>query len=156
MESLFLGIDLGTSAVKAVLVDESGQVIASGHAESRVHQPRPSWQEQELDPVWESVKEAVGRALNDADAGRVRALSLSAAMHGMMAIDARGRALMPMLTWADGRSAAQAEKLAEEHDRGAIFARTGCPVTALYYPARLKWLKEHLPRVFDDAYGRRS
>ena len=151
MSSLFLGIDLATSAAKALLIDEAGREVAAGSAECRVHQPRPSWQEQDLDEVWPSLLAAVQQATAEAEPGKIRAVSFSSTMHGLMAMDQAGRPLTRMWTWADGRSQEQAETLAREHDRAAIYQRTGCPVTALYYPAKILWLKTLQPELFRRA-----
>jgi gluconokinase len=151
LRPLFLGIDLGTSAVKALLIDQAGREVAAGHAECKVYQPRPAWQEQDLDEVWQSLQAAVRPAVAQVDPGAIRTLSFSAAMHGLMAADPAGRPLTRMWTWADGRSQEQAESLARELDPRAVFLRTGCPITALYYPARISWLKVHEPEIFRSA-----
>ena len=151
MTSLFLGIDLATSAAKALLVDEAGQEVSFGSAECTVHQPRPSWQEQDLEEVWLSLQTAVRQAAAKVDPKKIQALAFSAAMHGMMPVDPAGRPLARMWTWADGRSQEQAESLAREHNPGEVFRRTGCPLTALYYPAKILWLKTHEPETFRRA-----
>jgi len=151
LRPLFLGIDLGTSAVKALLIDQAGREVAAGGAECKVYQPRPSWQEQDLEEVWQSLQTAVRPAVAKVDPGAIRTLSFSATMHGLMAADQPGRPLTRMWTWADGRSQEQAESLARELDPSAVYRRTGCPLTALYYPARISWLKVHEPEIFRRA-----
>jgi len=150
LSGLFLGIDLGTSAVKAVAADERAREMATGSAGCRVHQPGPDRQEQDPEEVWECMAAAVREALAGIETSRLRAVSFSAAMHGMMAVDKDGRPLTRMFTWADGRAAAQAKELARR-DGADIFQRTGCPATALYYPAKISWLKENAPEVFQSA-----
>jgi gluconokinase len=84
-------------------------------------------------------------------ADRVKALAFSSAMHGLMAVDAAGRPLMRMMSWADGRAREAAEKQAGEALAADLFKRTGCPPTALYYPARLRWLQAAQLRLFNAA-----
>jgi gluconokinase len=151
LDSLFLGIDLGTTAVKALVADGSGRQASLGGADCRVSQPGPSRQEMAAEEVWESMAAAVSAALRGVDANGIKAIAFSAAMHGMMAVDKNGRPLTRMLTWADGRAREQAETLARDHDGSAIFNRTGCPPTALYYPAKIKWLKDSDPDAFEKA-----
>lgn len=151
MESLYIGIDLGTSSVKALVVDGSGREAALGSADCRVNEPALAWQEQDALEVWSRMVSAVGRALDGLDPARVRAICLSSAMHGFMALDQKGEPLMRMLTWADGRSQAQAERLARGPGGSDIYRRTGTPPTALYYPARIIWLRENKPDLFSQA-----
>lgn len=150
MSPLFLGIDLGTSAVKVLVVDEAGREVSAGRAECKVYQPRPSWQEQDLEEVGTAMTAAVRQAVAKADAKAIRAISFSASMHGLMAVDRDGRPLTRLLTWADGRSQEQARSLAQAQG-AAIYQRTGCPATALYYPAKILWLKLHKPELFQGA-----
>ncbi len=149
MTGLFLGIDLGTSAVKAVAVDERGRQIAGGGAECPVHQPGPDRQEQDLDEVWAAMAAALRQALAGIAPGQLSAVSFSSAMHGMMAVEESGRPLTRMFTWADARAADEAERLARRDP--AVFQRTGCPATALYYPAKISWLRDNAPDVFQRA-----
>jgi gluconokinase len=151
LDSLFIGIDLGTTAVKAMVVDGSGREVSIGSSDCRIHQPRPSWQEQRVEEVWESMVSAVRLAVQDLDAGRIEAVAFSAAMHGFMVVDRDGRPVTGMLTWADGRAGGHAGRLAGDHDGSAVFRRTGCPAAALYYPARILWHREHRPDVINGA-----
>jgi len=149
---LFIGIDLGTTAVKVLVVNEKGVQVSLGAAECPVYEPGPGMQEQDAGDVWNAMIEASDRALSAIDRGRVRAMSFSSAMHGFMAVDEEGWPLTRMMTWADGRATHQAGRI--EAGRGhESYLRTGCPVTALYYPARLRWLSESEPEVFRRAAG---
>jgi gluconokinase len=150
MDSIFLGIDLGTSAVKAIVVDEAGRTVAGVSAGVSSYQSEGSGHEQAAEDVWTSMVAAVRSALAGLDVGRVKAAAFSAAMHGFMAVDGQGRPLMRMMAWADGRSQAEAEALRKESGTESL-ARTGCPPTALYYPARLRWLKQGQPNIFRQA-----
>ncbi len=146
--SAFLGIDLGSSACKALLVDDSGKLLASASEDCLIHQPGPSEQEQDLEEIWKVMVAAVKSALLHVEARELQAISFSSAMHGMMAVDSQARPLMRMLTWADGRSADEAKKLKQDFDGASLYLRTGCPPASLYYPARILWMKSHRPERF--------
>ncbi len=148
---LFLGIDLGTSAVKALVIDGEGKQAGSGSADLKVHQGGPNRQEQDLEEVWKAMLVSVRRAISGLDPRRISGLCFSATMHGFMPIDRIGKPLSRMMIWADGRAQKEAEKLRREWGGREIYRRTGCPATALYYPARLLWLKKNQPGIFRAA-----
>jgi len=144
---LFLGIDLGTSACKALVVDGRGRELALASREYPVHEPGPGLQEQDFGEVFQGMVSATRQAVSGIERKRIAAISFSAAMHGFMPVDKNSRPLMRMLTWADGRSQDQAQTLAAAFGK-EIFQRTGCMATALYYPARILWLKKNARGVF--------
>src|SRR5579859_5969220 len=103
---MFLGIDIGTSSVKAVLVDEHAAIAAESSAPLSVSRPRPLFSEQDPDAWWSATEDAV-RALPERLRGAVRALGLAGQMHGATVLDAADRPLRPAILWNDGRSAAE-------------------------------------------------
>jgi gluconokinase len=86
-------------------------------------------------------------------AGPEDVVAASCFWHSLLAVDGRGRPLTPLMTWRDVRSDAQAEQLAGQVDAAAVLARTGCPVHASFWPAKLRWLASENPRAFHDADG---
>ncbi len=150
MKEFFLAIDLGTSLVKALLVDADGEVAASGSASCPLHEPGPLREEQDPEEVWSAMVKAVRSLDVDLRRSRIEAMAFSSAMHGFMALDSGGSPLTRMWTWADGRSGPQAARLKESMGE-AIRQETGCPAAALYYPARLAWLRENDPATFKSA-----
>jgi len=148
MREYFLGIDLGTTACKALLVNSECEEISEGSAEYLVIQPGPNQQELDFDDVWRGMIKAVRQALKGIDKKSVLAIGFSSMMHGFMPVDKNHQPLCRMLTWADGRAMAQAQLLKEILNEKDVYKRTGCPLTALYYPARILWLKENQPEIF--------
>jgi len=151
MEPLFLGIDLGTSAVKALVIDPEGKQVGFAKSDLKVHQPGPNCREQDLEEAWQAMLSAVRKAISRLDPEKIRSLSFSATMHGFMPIDRIGKPLSRMMIWADARAQRQAEELKRKFGVKEIYRRTGCPVAALYYPARILWLKKNQPRIFQQA-----
>ncbi len=149
MTQLYLGIDLGTSAVKALIVDAAGQVRAAGSAEYPVNRPQPGWAEQ--DPVmwWTATIDAVRQALGWAGANaRVAAIGVSGQMHGTVLLDERERPLAPAIIWADGRSQAQVERLTREIGAERLIDIAGSPLAAGFQAATVAWVKEERSSVW--------
>lgn len=144
---MFLGFDIGTSGVKAVLIDEQGGVRhQTTHAYPVTH-PHPLWSEQDPADWWRACIDATA-ALRSAGAelNAVRAAGLSGQMHGATLLDRDGRVLRPCILWNDGRSHAEC---AELESRVANFhARSGNMAMPGFTAPKLLWLRKHEPEVF--------
>lgn len=135
-----IGLDLGTTRCKALLVDQVGQARAMSDHPYAVQSPRPGWVVQQPQAVWGAVQATLRDLAAQRPAGQpVAALALSGAMHSLFPVDGQGTPRAPAMTWADQRASKIARALRTEHDPLALYQRTGCPLTALYYPARLRW-----------------
>ena len=148
---MFLGLDLGTSAVKAVLVDEAGAVRAVATQALTVAHPQPRWSEQDPADWWRAAVGAVDELLAAAAregiaAGRVAAIGLSGQMHGATLLDARDRVLRPAILWNDGRSDAECRWMETLPDFRAVTGNLAMPG---FTAPKLAWLREHEPAVFD-------
>ncbi len=103
---MLLGLDLGTSSVKALLMGEDGSALGEGSAPYPVMAPRPGWAESSPEDWWSAVLQATDAAVGRRGAG-VKAVGLSGQMHGVVLTDARGLPLRPAILWADARSGAE-------------------------------------------------
>ncbi|MBN2305784.1 MAG: xylulokinase, partial [Anaerolineae bacterium] len=101
-----LGIDLGTSSVKAVVIDEQGRVTKTGAHEYPIQSPRPGWAEQDTESWWDATVRAVRQATADTR-DSIKAIGLSGQMHGVVLIDTNYQPTGPAIIWADQRSAAE-------------------------------------------------
>ncbi len=149
MEPLLLGIDVGTSAVKAALVDPSGKLHATGHAEYPLHHIRPAWVEQDPEDWWRGACSAIREALGKVPQGaeRVMGLAVSCQAPALLALDRSGNPLRPATIWMDRRGEAEISGLAEKLGADEIYRVTGNRPDALYVAARLLWLRSHEPEV---------
>ena len=145
---LLLGVDLGTSAVKAGLFDLHGQPQAQAQAGYPVHRPHPGWAEQEPADWWAATCTAIRQALAGLQAGRLAAVGLCGQSPGLVLVDARGAALGRALTWQDRRASAEAAWLAGRLSPEQARAWTGLATLAdpSLPPARLLWLQRHRPQ----------
>jgi xylulokinase len=106
-----LGVDIGTSGTKTLLLDESGRVLASAGAEYPLSTPRPGWAEQDPHHWWEATQTTIREVLRRSGlpGSAVRAIGLSGQMHGSVFLDAAGDVIRPALLWCDQRTAAQCD-----------------------------------------------
>jgi len=149
MESLLLGIDVGTSSVKVALVDPRGHVHAVGQAEYPLQHIRPAWVEQDPEDWWRGTCKAVNEALANVPHGaeRVLGLGVSCQTPALLALDSSGRPLRPAMIWMDRRAEAETVRLTELIGADNIYRITGNRPDALYVAARLLWMHDHEPEV---------
>ncbi|HEY6452822.1 MAG TPA: xylulokinase [Steroidobacteraceae bacterium] len=142
---MFLGIDIGTSSVKTVLVDEGGAVAAQSSRPLALSRPRPLFSEQEPEDWWQATVAAV-RALPPAVRSGVRAVGLSGQMHGATLLDRFGTPLRPAILWNDGRSARECLELERREPRAR--AITGNIMMPGFTAPKLMWVRAHEPELF--------
>lgn len=143
---MLLGVDLGTSSAKAVLVDPEGRIVREGSAPYEVHRPQPGWAESDPDDWWRGARDAIRQAVAD-QRSAVTAIGLSGQMHGVVLSDAEGQALRPAILWADTRSTHELEVYRQLDERRRHMLANPY-VTGMAGPSLL-WLRTHEP----DAYG---
>lgn len=142
---MFLGIDIGTSGVKAVVLDGHGAIVGQGTAALTVQRPQPLWSEQDPDDWWAATEAAVG-AIDPAIRRAVRGIGLAGQMHGATMLGADDRPLAPAILWNDGRSFAECATLeAEVPDLRAITGNIAMPG---FTAPKLRWVRDHQPELF--------
>lgn len=142
---MFLGIDIGTSGVKAVVLDEHGAVVAQGVAALSVQRPQPLWSEQDPEAWWQAATAAV-RAIDPAVRRAVRGIGLAGQMHGATLLGADDRPLRPAILWNDGRSFAECAELEAREPRfRAISGNIAMPG---FTAPKLLWVAHEEPAVF--------
>ena len=142
---MYLGLDIGTSGVKAVLIDERGAIAAQGADSLEVSRPQPGFSEQAPADWWRATVNAV-RALPARSRAAVQAVGLSGQMHGATLLDDHDAPLRPAILWNDGRSAQECLELERrEPDSRAI---TGNIMMPGFTAPKLLWISRHEPEVF--------
>ncbi len=143
--TLLAGLDVGTSAVKGLLIAEDGQVVARAEAPHPLSTPRPGWTEQDPADWWDGaqvVLEALGRA------GEIAGIGLTGQMHGLVALDAHGEVLRPAILWNDGRTGAECAEIERRIGLDALIAQTGNRALPGFTAPKLLWLARHEPEVY--------
>jgi len=151
MAEHFLGIDVGTSGTKALLVDGGGRVAGKATAEHETLYPRPGWSEQRPADWWGSACKATRAALRAARrrGEDVRAIGLSGQMHGSVFLDARGQVLRNALLWNDQRTADECAEIEERAGgRATLIRRVNNVALTGYQAPKVLWLRNHEARIF--------
>lgn len=144
---MYLGIDIGTSAVKALLLDDDDRIVAEASAPLEVSRPEPLWSEQDPDDWWRAAQAAVEELAETATGfDALRGIGLSGQMHGATLLDAADRPLRPAMLWNDGRSAAECDAL----ERTVADSReiTGNLAMPGFTAPKLLWTRSHEPELF--------
>ena len=145
---MYLGLDLGTSELKALLLADDHRIAGVARAALTVQRPHPLWSEQSPADWWAALESVMRqlRADHAAALGAVRAIGLSGQMHGAVLLDAQDAVLRPAILWNDGRSGAQCAQLeAAVPQLGAIAGNLAMPG---FTAPKLLWVREHEPGLF--------
>ncbi len=145
---MWIGIDIGTSGVKTVLMDRDQTITATAHAALDVQRPYPGWSEQNPEDWWNAVLQTLDDLANDRpqDMAAVRGIGLSGQMHGATLLDKSDQVLRPCILWNDTRSHAQCEVL----EKRAPFRGIGGNIVMPGFTApKLEWVRENEPDLFE-------
>ena len=148
--ALVLGIDVSTTATKAVLIDENGAVVAIGVAEYGYDVPRPNWSEQDPQLWWNGTITAVHAALDAvrADGSRVAAIGLTGQMHGAVVLDDVDQVLRPAILWNDQRTARECQVIRDAIGPERLIEITGNDALTGFTAPKLVWVRDNEPDVW--------
>jgi gluconokinase len=151
--SCVIGVDIGTTSTKAVLFDLDGQVISSHSVSYPLYQPYPSWAEQDPEEIFNAFIQSLNTAILKAgvSSADVIGIGFSTAMHSLIVMDQDDRPITRVITWADGRSVDQAERLKQSPDGNIFYRRTGTPIHPMSPLTKIMWLKEQKPELYQRA-----
>ena len=145
-----LGIDTSTTATKALLIDESGNVVAVAATEYPYDTPKPGWTEQDPALFWQGTVQSIREVLakSNLTGKEVAAVGLTGQMHGMTLLDARGAVIRPCILWNDQRTAAQCETITKLVGAEKILQLTGNPILTGFTAPKILWTREHEPENY--------
>jgi gluconokinase len=146
-----LGIDIGTGSTKAVALSLSGEPVGTCQQHYPAFSPLSGYSEQDPETIWTAFVQCINEMVNKMGAAP-EVIGLSSAMHSIIAVDAAGMPLAPMMTWADARSADIAEQMRATGAGLKIYEATGTPIHAMTPLCKLVWLRENQPVLFDAAH----
>jgi len=144
-----VGLDVGTSSVKGLAIDQHGTVVAAAERGYPLSTPRPGWAEQDPEDWWRAAAEV----LDELDADRTVGIGLSGQMHGLVALGADERPLRPAILWNDGRTQAQCEEIEERVGLDRLIELTGNRALAGFTAPKILWLRENEPDVYARIRG---
>ena len=151
MPQHYLGIDIGTTAIKAMVVDELGSVTGEGESALEISVPRPGWAEQDPPDWWKGTMKAVRAACDQAGVREVESIGLSGQMHSSVMLDKSDRVLRPAILWNDVRTTAQCRFITDRIGKAGLRRLVGNPALEGFTAPKLLWMREEEPRVFDQA-----
>ncbi len=145
----FLGVDVGTSGVKAILVDPSGDVLASAITPLQLATPRPGWAEQDPDAWWAAASASIRTVLVARPGDSPDAVGVSGQMHSSVFLDAQGEVIRPALLWCDGRTTTECREITERvGGEQRLRDLASNPALEGFTLPKVLWLRRHEPEAF--------
>jgi xylulokinase len=144
---VLLGLDIGTTGAKTLLIDERGTIRATATTGYALHTPRPGWTEQDPEDWWNAARTSIREVLAapGAAASPIVAVGLTGQMHGLVALDGRGQVIRPAILWNDQRTAAECRWITDRVGAERVLALTGNPVLTGFTAPKILWMRRHEP-----------
>jgi xylulokinase len=146
----FIGIDSSTTATKALLMDEKGQVVAVSATTYGFETPYPLWSEQHPDLWWDGAVKSIQGVLAQSgiDGTAVRGIGLTGQMHGLVLLDGDGNVLRPSILWNDQRTQAQCDEIRNQLGKERLIQLTGNDALTGFTAPKILWVREHEPEIY--------
>ena len=144
----YIGIDLGTSALKLLLMNEQGRIINTISKEYPVSYPHPGWSEQNPEDWWTAVSTGIPQLLSGFDPSSVKAIGTAGQMHGLVTLDDQDAVLRPAILWNDSRSQPETDYLNEVIGRDKLNQYTANIAYAGFTAPKILWMKQNEPDLF--------
>ena len=146
---LFVGIDLGTSAVKLLLMNEKGEIQKIANREYPLYFPYPGWSEQNPTDWYDKTIDGLKELLSECDKSRVAGISFGGQMHGLVVLDEKDEVIRPAILWNDGRTEKQVEYLNQQIGKDKISQYTANIAFAGFTAPKILWMREEEPEQFE-------
>lgn len=145
----YIGVDLGTSSVKLVLMEETGEIKNIVAKEYPLHFPKPGWSEQEPKDWYDQFAAGIQELLLGIDRKEVDGISFGGQMHGLVMLDEKDRVLRPAILWNDGRTQEECDYLNQVIGREKVSSCTANMALTGFTAPKLLWVKKHEPEIFE-------
>ncbi|WP_417529217.1 xylulokinase [Marinomonas shanghaiensis] len=143
---MYLGLDLGTSGLKGVVIDDKGNVLVQESVALEVDSPHAMWSEQDPESWWLAFIDVIQQLQQRLDLSKLKAIGLSGQMHGATLLNSQGEVLRPCILWNDGRSQAQCQALMAEFPD--LIERSGNLAMPGFTAPKIRWVQENEPDIF--------
>ena len=145
-----LGLDISTTGAKALIIDETGAVVASHTTPQQVSSPKPLWSEQNPSDWWAGIAASIRAALADAGlvGGDIACIGLTGQMHGLVLLDQAGSVLRPAILWNDQRTQAQCDAMTEKIGFERLIELTGNRALTGFTAPKILWVRDHEPDIY--------
>ena len=147
----FLGIDLGTSSVKVLAINDKSEIIGDVSKEYPVYFPKDKWAEQNPDDWWEKTVEAIKELIQKYNIpnNEIRSIGFSGQMHGLVALDSDNKVLFPAILWCDNRTELECEQITEYFGKDKLREYTANKCLTGFTAPKILWVKNNMPQEFD-------
>ena len=145
---LFIGVDLGTSAVKLLLMDEAGDIKKIVSREYPLYFPKPGWSEQHPEDWYEQSVEGIKELTAECDRNEIAGISFGGQMHGLVILDEQDRVIRPAILWNDGRTTEETDYLNEEIGKERLSEYTANIAFTGFTAPKILWVKNKEPENF--------
>ena len=145
---LYIGLDLGTSSLKMLLVDEQGQILNTVTLDYPLYFPQPGWSEQRCEDWWDACVKGIPQLLEGFDAAQVAGIGAGGQMHGLVALDKDDNVIRPAILWNDGRTAAEVDYLNNVIGKAKLSELTANIAFAGFTAPKVLWMKNNEPENF--------
>ncbi len=145
---LYIGVDLGTSAVKLLLMDEKGEIRKIVSKEYPLYFPHPGWSEQNPEDWFLKTVEGIKELTAECEKSKVAGISFGGQMHGLVALDGEDRVIRPAILWNDGRTGEETDYLNEVIGKDMLSEHTANIAFAGFTAPKILWMKRHEPENF--------
>ena len=144
----YIGVDLGTSAVKLILTDEKSKILKTVSKEYPLSFPKPNWSEQEPADWWNSVLKGLKELTDGFDKKNIKGIGVGGQMHGLVMLDSDGNVLRPAILWNDARTGKETDYLNNVVGKERLQELTGNIAFAGFTAPKILWVKENEPEIF--------
>lgn len=145
----YLGIDLGTSSVKVILMQVDGVILRTVSESYPIEYPAPGWSQQNPADWWNAVRKAVKKITGDTEKNEIRGISFGGQMHGLVVLDKKDQVIRPAILWNDTRSREETEYLNQRVSTKRLISLTGNIAYAGFTAPKLMWMKKNEPELFE-------
>lgn len=147
-----MGLDISTTGAKALIIDETGKVIASQNSPQPISQPKPLWSEQHPQDWWDGIAASIRAALETANlkGEQIAAIGLTGQMHGLTMLNAQGNVLRPAMLWNDQRTQKQCDEITEKIGFSRLIELTGNRALTGFTAPKILWVRENEPDVYNQ------
>lgn len=147
-----IGIDIGTTGAKTLIISETGDVIASATVEYPLYTPHPNWSEQDPADWWRATGQSIQNALAQANVSlhELKGLGLTGQMHGLVLLDKEGRVLRPAILWNDQRTGVECQWITERLGFSRLMELVCNPALPGFTAPKIVWVREHEPQVYEQ------
>ncbi len=145
MSRYFIGIDVSTTASKALVIDRDGTVVASQSNPHELSTPRPLWSEQDPENWWQATSKSLRAVMQQVNPDDIAAIGLTGQMHGLTPLDASGKPIRPAILWNDQRSGQQVAEMTEKVGYKRMVQIMGSRLLPGFTAPKMVWMRQNEP-----------